>query len=522
MEAYIAGFDVGTSSAKAILYSVHENSVVFQRTIHYGFEVDATGQVLVRLSKVVEAVRTLLEGIGKFLEDHASGAEVYVTFDTMLHSLILLDSEMRPLTEIIPWMNDTGKLEALKVLNSELAPQIHRTTGCPIATTYPLYKLVHFTRFGREKLEGVAKVASIKDYIMYVLTGEHVVDPSIASGSSLLDIRRRRWAEGIVSDLTGLRGELLPEIVPFDTILEPTAETLVLLGKRRKVKILVGTSDGAASSMGTTLGSEDLMTLSMGTSAAFRRVLGSPPPDEAMNGFGPWCYIFDEHRYIVGSATNNCGNVLSWWAGELLGRNDFAHFEKVLLKFLSDESPGGNGPYFRPTVFGMRSPRWLPDQTAEFYNVRGNHGLDEFTYAVLEGLAFKFRRAIELVETTTSLVSGEPRGYVGTGGLLQIAGWGQFLATAIGRSFYVQKDRYDAAFGTILFALRTLRSKGIVEDSPKVESAQILFKPSERFVEFMNARYAEWLDRMEKVERESLNELRERLRTGVSLEWKRS
>lgn len=509
---YYIGIDIGTSSTKLLVFSKEQSEVIFQKAINYPFKIDERGKVKIDPNLIINAVFELLNKASQIVNERVANSKkayVYIIPDTMLHSLILLDKEMNPLTAVIPWLDESGKEITLDLLFSELANELHGTTGCPVATTYPLYKLIWLSKVDKRLLENTSKVASIKDFIIYKLTGVHAVDESIASGSGCYNIREKRWAREILIDLVGIDDTLFPAVVPYYEEFEPLEFVKDMFGKNCLVKFVAGTSDGAASSMGTTFGDTSLLTISMGTSAAIRRVSDRIPPMKLMKGYGPWCYIFDEDKYIIGSATNNCGNVLNWWNEKYLHSENYEAYETTLNKMLSVKEEIfllESKPFFRPTVFGMRSVRWLPNQRGEFYNIDGKADLSKLTESVLEGLSFKFKRAVEAVSSITSEFVRPVEGYVVTGGLLQMKRWGEFLSTVFGVDVIYQKDRFDAAIGSILMYLKR-KDKDYLEKLKNENLVRTKIYPIIDKIEEYSYLYSIWTRKMEQVENSFIDSL---------------
>lgn len=509
MKRFYVGLDVGTSGTKLVVFSEEKLDVVYKFAYNYSFKVDSLGRITVAPDDVLKAVKVSLINASAFLLDLLiDRCELVISLDTMLHSLLFLDGELNPIGNLVPWLDETGTQEAVEVLkNPELAQEVHFRTGCPVATTYPLYKLMWFHKNEAELLDTASKIGSIKDWLLYIFTGKHVVDESIASGSGCYDIRARGWAGDLLKKLANVDKAKFPDVVHGDELFEPSDFLKSIFDERKfKITVFAGTSDGAASSMGTTFGDKQMITISMGTSAAIRKISGEAPSKHLMKGYGPWCYFFDKENFIVGSATNNCGNVINWWKDRYLRSKDYSEYEKVLGNIFEDL---GESPYqrvlFRPTVFGMRSTRWLPRQSAEFYNLTPNSELSDMTRAVLEGLVFKFRRAVEAVRSMDREHKTVAK-YVASGGLFEIAGFGKLLATVLNSDVLYRKDRFDAVLGNVLFALRET-NRDAFDAFVRKNSQASKFEPFEQKVEFYEILYSRWLQKMTEKEITAIREL---------------
>lgn len=501
MTTYIAGLDIGTSSVKLSLWDLQAEQVILQSTQDYRVFQDNRGWVYQDANEVYQAVlKQLAEAIDKLNEIETNSRKLMiVVLDTALHTLLLLDKEMNPMTNVIPWIDERADSIAREISGTELAKEIHKRTGCPVDPVYPLYKLMWFKRNEPELLGRAYKIASIKDFILFKLTGQFVIDFAVASGTGYFDMRKRQWAKELLRDLVGIQTASLPDLVSpyqqFDTCerIKALAET-----SRTSVKIVAGISDAAASSIGVTLDETKLMTVSMGTSAAVRRISAKPLPEDKMPNNGIWCYMVDEDRYVIGLALKNGGCLLEWWMKNFLGNADYSQISKLLAELLqpSYSLPASVRPIFIPTVHGMRSPRWIPGRTGALLNLSGTTNIIEATKAILEGLAFNLRRAFETVSRQTKDL-GEISDVVATGGMCQITNWLNFLATILDRRIITRQNRYDAANGAILLYLKGT-SRGLLR---KLAEENSIFLPEERVVPIYDELYSRWLKEMRRLER---------------------
>lgn len=502
MTTYLAGLDIGTSSVKLSLWNIGKEEIVLQSTEDYPTFQDSHKRVYQDTQEVFQAVLRQLRRVVKILQSQSadSSKSLIVVLDTALHTLLLLDEHMNPITDVIPWIDERADSVAAEIAKIDLAREIHRQTGCPVDPVYPLYKLIWFKKNEPELFQRAVKVSSIKDFLLFKLTGKFVVDFAVASGTGYFDIRKHCWAKDLLRDLSGLDCAKLPDLVSPYEMFDISQEIKSLLDAQRiSIKLVTGISDAAASSIGATFGDRSLMTISMGTSAAVRRISNRSLPEDKIPDNGIWCYAVDENSYIIGLALKNGGCLVEWWVKNFLGGTKYEEIGKLLGEILerkgSDKTH--NWLIFLPTVYGMRSPWWIPNRTGAFIGLSGTSNINEATKAVMEGLAFNLRRAFEVVLDNTKGFLGEISGSVATGGMCEIPNWLGFLTSVINKPIVARQNRYDASNGTIMLYLREI-PKNILT---KLSEGSRIFEPEERIFRDYNLLYSSWLDEMGRWER---------------------
>ena len=95
-----------------------------------------------------------------------------------------------------------------------------------------------------------AKFLSIKSYIIKQLTGEYIIDYSIASATGLLNIHKIKWDADALK-FAGITTAMLPDLVPVFTPPGKLKKAYqISLGLPADTKIIVGSSDGCMAILG--------------------------------------------------------------------------------------------------------------------------------------------------------------------------------------------------------------------------------------------------------------------------------
>jgi len=175
---------------------------------------------------------------------------VTIAFSASMHSLLCIDKNGVPLGNAITWADTRGQKEAKELNNTPLGNALYKATGTPIHPMSPLIKLTWLKNHDLEKFDQTDKFLSIKTYIIQQLTGEYVIDHSLASATGLLNIHTLDW-EPAALKYAGITKEKLPKLVPiFYCKFKLRKAYQTSMGLSPKVKIIIGSSDGCMAALG--------------------------------------------------------------------------------------------------------------------------------------------------------------------------------------------------------------------------------------------------------------------------------
>lgn len=376
----IISVDIGTTNLKITLFNQHyqqKHSVIYNylKYAESGFD---PSQV------EVDFLWTLfIKGLEE-ISDYVETPVCDLALTTAMHSVILCDQRMNPVSPIYTWLW-SGPNGGYDLINFEKeshlsARDIYHMTGTPAHMMNPFYKLGWLLK---EKESASLKIASIKDLFFYRLTKEWWLDAGSASASGLCSLKTHDWELDILA-LLGLERQQLPEIKAFDVSRPYKGSNNKL--KRLNMEIFLGSSDGISSNY-IYQGETNAAVLSLGTSHAVRLISSKPITDYLSQNF---CYYINPQQYLIGYPSNNAGNVIDWLLTEY--NITFEEMEAIIATGSYQIPPRS---LFMPFVFGERSPLWNPHQTAYFMGETAGLTLEEKVYSIVCGLCFNIRYNVE-------------------------------------------------------------------------------------------------------------------------------
>jgi xylulokinase len=418
---YFLGIDSGTQSTKAIVIDLETGAVVAQASEKYDFvpnlppghleqhPQDWTNAMDTAIDACVAQLgekRKLIRGIG------VSGQQ---------HGLAALDKDDQPVRPAKLWC-DTSTVAECEELARQFggAAGLIELAGNNIPPGFTAPKILWMKKHEPENFARVTTVLLPHDYLNFHLTGVKRMEFGDASGTGLLDIRKRAWCAELIDAIDPRVHAMLP---PLGSSLERHGELREALrarwGLEKGVVVSAGGGDNMMGAIGTGNVQSGVVTVSLGTSGTLFACSGQPIIDPK-GEVAAFCDSADQWMPLV--CTMNV-TVLTEQVREL-----FAWDLPTLEKHFTESPAGANGLTFLPYLNGERTPN-LPKGSGVLHGLR----MDNMTPAniaraavegVTLGLAYGLQRFQEL-----GLKASEIRI---TGGGSKSPAWRQIVADSFG------------------------------------------------------------------------------------------
>ena len=132
-----------------------------------------------------------------------------ICFSSSMHSVLAVDKNGNPIGNAITWADNRANKEAQELKKSVTGKNIYNATGTPLHPMSPLTKIAWIKNSDKDRFRQASKFLSIKSYIIQQLTGECLMDYSIASATGLLNIHTIKW-EANALKFAGITPAMLP------------------------------------------------------------------------------------------------------------------------------------------------------------------------------------------------------------------------------------------------------------------------------------------------------------------------
>ena len=149
---------------------------------------------------------------------------------------------------------------------------------------------------------------------------------------------------------------------------------------------------------------------------------------------------------------------LSWIAGVLGRERDIGALVAGADAFARSESAVASAPVFLPYLSGERTPHNDAEATGMFAGLRANHGADALVFAVMEGVAFSFADAVDVLDAA----GARPVRPLLVGGGARSEFWGQMIADVTGLTIdLAQGAEAGAALGAARLGMLAADAGGV-------------------------------------------------------------
>jgi xylulokinase len=320
-----------------------------------------------------------------------------------MHGSVFLDSAGEVIRPALLWNDQRTGKQCAEITERVGADRLRQITGNPALTGFQAPKVLWLRD---EELECYARVAHVllpKDYVRLRLTRELATDASDAAGTLFLDLRERRWSDAIL-DALEIPESWLPTVCesPETTGAVP-ADVATALGMQPRINVAAGGGDNAAAAVGTGIVHNGVLSSSIGTSGVLfaHTETATPDPSGRIHAF---CHAVPGKCCLLG-VTLSAGGSLRWW------RDVTGLSYDALVGEAESISPGAEGLIFLPYLTGERTPHLDPEARGVFFGLTARHTRAHLTRALLEGVLFSLRDALEImrelgVRPTTVVATG--------------------------------------------------------------------------------------------------------------------
>lgn len=452
----VVGLDVGTSGTKGLALT-EDGTIAARAEVAYELSTPHPGWAEQDPEDWWRAAEAVLDALRR-----EAGAPVGIGLSGQMHGLVALDAADRVLRPAILWNDQRTAAECAEIEATLGFEQLIGLTGNRALTGFTAPKLQWIRRHEPELHARIAHVLLPKDYVRLRLTGEHAIDVADASGTLWLDVGARSWSREVL-DALEIDPAWLPRVLESPEVSATTRDGAI--------PVAAGAGDQAAAALGVgVVAPGDALSVVLGTSGVVFAATDGFAPDPA-GRVHAFCHAAPGVWHTMGVMLAAAGS-LRWLRDATAPGLGFAE----LVAEAEAWPPGAEGLTFLPYLAGERTPHFDPQARATFDGLTLRHDRGALVRAVLEGVAFGLRDALDLV---------------GSGGVGRVSGggarsdlWLRILASVLELPLERTAGDEGGAFGA---ALLGGVAAGVWDDVPEAIAATV--RPSHTRIEPV----AEWV-----------------------------
>ncbi|HEY3857577.1 MAG TPA: xylulokinase [Verrucomicrobiae bacterium] len=441
MRTLVVGVDSGTQSNKVLIVNARDGSVVGQASKAYGLIPGLPPGAKEQHPRAWRAAATA--SIKEALKDaHASAGEVMaIGVSGQQHGFVPLDKDGEVIRPAKLWCDTSTAAECDQITNKlgGLGAAIEQL-GNAVLPGFTASKILWLKRHEPKNFARLATVLLPHDYLNFWLTGNRAMEYGDASGTALLDVRKRRWSQAALDAIDPRLGSALPPLISSDQPVGHLQDsTAAELGLTTQVLVSAGGGDNMMGAIGTGNTAAGVVTASFGTSGTIYACSERPVIDPR----GEIAAFCDStNRWLPLLCTMNVT-----LATEMV-RADFGMTHDQFDREAAKAAPGSDGLLLLPYLEGERTPN-VPHGSGVWFGVnQKTFAAPQFARAAMEGVTlgmnYGLRRLCEL--------GIKPRQIRVTGGGSRSKVWRQIMADVFDAEIVTIKVSEGAAYGAALQA----------------------------------------------------------------------
>ncbi len=440
--ALYLGIDLGTSGLKAVFID-EAGTIVASGYRGYGIDIPQPGYAeqdpQVWWASLCAAVREALKS-GAVAPRAVAG----IGFSGQMHSTVLLDANARVLRPAILWCDQRATGEARRIRESVGAERLGRWVQNTVHTGFQASTLCWVRKWEPALFKQARHALLPKDYLRLRMTGEIGTDATDAASTLLFDCAHFCWSAPLL-DALDIAPSILPARVgmPSDVAGFLTAEAAAETGLCAGTPVVFGGGDQPMQAVGNGIFHPGTASLTLGTGGQILLPMESARYDPLLRTH-TFCHALPGRWYAMGATLSACLS-LNWFLDRVLSGPDLALANEEAARV----APGSDGLVFLPYLTGERTPHMDPLARGAFFGLQLSHSRATMIRAVLEGVAYSLRDALDVL---TQLNLGVER-IVLAGGGVKSALWVQILADVLERPLYATRMREEASVGAAICAM---------------------------------------------------------------------
>ncbi len=462
------GIDCGTQSTKVLVYDPSLKKVVAKAQFAHRLISGDGGRREQRAEWWVEALRKAVRAIPQGIRSSIKAIGV----SGQQHGFVPVDGEGKVLYPAKLWCDTSTAAECQEITQSYGgSKKLLENVGNLVLPGYTAPKILWFKKNQPELYKRMATILLPHDYLNFYITGQRTMEYGDASGTALLNIRTRAWANDLVRvldpnrDLTSCLPRLSTTAEPAGFLTEKSAREL---GLTPGILVSSGGGDNMMGAIGTGTNTDGSVTVSLGTSGTLYGFSSKPiiDPDGNLAAFcsstGGWLPLL---------CTMNC-TVATELTRSLL-KTDLTTMERLASK----AKPGSDGVVMLPFFNGERTPNLPKGKGCVVGLTPANYTRENLLRAAMESGVFGLKLGLE----SFVKLGFVPRQIKLIGGGSKSRLWRQMAADIFNLPVVCPVQDEAAAFGAALQAFWSYeRKNGSRADMNAVLNQHVAFDKTKR------------------------------------------
>lgn len=469
----IAGLDIGTTGCKCTVFD--ENGIELGKSYRDypvkrrvgGHEIDTTA--------LLEGVITVIREMSSAYPDVAG-----IGVTSFGETFVCVDEEGKPLAPSMLYTDPRGSEECQWLVETLGDKHIAEITGVTPHEMYGLPKMIWIKNNKPEIYNATKHILQMEDFIVFTLTGNAVIDYSLATRSMAFDINKLDWSDEIL-EAAGIDKSLLSRPVPTGTDAgEITDKMAEKTGLKKGTRVIAISQDQVAAAVGAGAFDGDTGVDGAGTVQCLTPIYDELPDIDKMM---PGKYVAVPYvvpgKYVTYAFSYTGGALIQWCTDNVAGKEkDLADGEGISVNTYLErqyaesriadglDPDGPSGMLVLPHFAGAATPYMDTGSKGVIVGMTTATTPADIYRGCMEGVCYEMYLNYENVLRA----GATPKKLHATGGGAKSQVWMQMKADVLGIPIVALKT-VDA--GTVGSAMLTGIALGIFKDLKDASDAMV-------------------------------------------------
>lgn len=462
----VIGVDLGTTSLKAVLLKV-DGQRLAETAAPYPTQRPAPG---LAEQDPHDWWRLMMDALRGF---EGLGTVRALCITSQVNTHVFVDAALNVLHPAIVWQDGRAAAAGAEIDGRLTLAEKIAALGAPIPVdaSHALARMNWMAQTHPAIWAQTAHVLLPRDYLLARLTGQVLTDPMSSVGLVGTDLT---YATALTSLMQGASSRLPPLADPL-SVAGVVQAGLPFAG----TPVVLGMMDAWASLLGLGVVRKGQAMLLSGTSEVTGLISATVTAEAGVVTFPPWLGI------TLHAAPMQAGGASLDWLAGLLGQKaaDLAQGAAEIT---------ATSPLFLPHLQGERAPFWDAALRGTFAGLSGATGPAELTAAVLEGVAFSARLALEALQRSGAVQPATVR--LGGGGAASDR-WCQIRADALNIPLARVVGKDPGAMGAAVMAgVGSGALPDLATAAERLVQMDRTFTPDPAKAQLAHDRFALWCD----------------------------
>lgn len=487
---YLMGIDLGSTSLKAIVYDLDGRKVAggSRPTERSHPHPEHPEWTVWEPKQIWEGTAAAIRDAVETLDDPTQIRAIAVTGMGM--DGLPVDEEGNWLYPMISWHDPRTAPQREWWLETIGAEKQFSVGGNPVWPINTALRMLWVAEHEPEIHQRAHKWLLIEDFLNAMLCGRQVTDYSMASCTLLLDQRTRQWSEELIN-LSGIRGDLLCEVLPSGTVIGEVHDAAAdRTGLAKGTPVVLGGHDHLCGVLPVGAFLPGVTLDVTGTWETVCTASNEPVLKDELRqaGMVVQSHVVRDTYAVWGGCV--AGEMLEWYRRQLLGADAGANKDTLawdtLIREAEATAPGAGGVLFLPHMLGASSPVIDTKSLGVFAGLTPRATRGDMVRSIIEGLDYQL---LDMVLSLEQSLGSSLERIIAVGGATRNSFWMQNKADVVGRPIEIPDVEEATPLGAAILAGIGV---GLYQDENeayrRVRRTGQTYHPDPQ----RNARYAEW------------------------------